>query len=235
MTGFDDAATSLSALADDLRRRIYSFVRKAGRRVSREETAQAVGISRKLAAFHLDKLVDRGLLTASFARLTSTGGPGAGRTSKLYELSDKELRIEIPERNHRLLGTMLLRGVEDQRPGESANDAVIRAAFETGVELGEKVRRERKLRPPGPERTFSTANEVLGELGFEPYTDDLGRLALRNCPFRPLTEGSLDTVCGMNRRFAEGFVRGLGSERVAVELETGSGECCVKLIAAPRG
>ena len=230
MSEFDRAATSVASLGDDLRRRIYLFVKDAGRRVSREETAEAVGISRKLAAFHLDKLVDRGLLTASFARPRGTGGPGAGRTSKLYERSDIEIDLQIPERNHRLLGTMLLRGIEAQREGESTNEAVRRAAYETGLELGETIKRERRLRPPGPERTLSTASDVLADLGFEPSTDELGRLALRNCPFRPLSDRSRETVCGMNRRFAEGFLRGVGSERVTAELEATEGECCVKLV-----
>jgi predicted ArsR family transcriptional regulator len=230
MSDFDRAATSVAVLGDDLRRRIYLFVKEEARRVSREETAEAVGISRKLAAFHLDKLVDRGLLTASFARPPGVGGPGAGRPSKLYERSGAEIDLQIPERNHRLLGAMLLRGVETQRTGESAEDAARRSAYDTGLELGEKVKRERRLRPPGVERTLSTARDALADLGFEPYTDAQGRLALRNCPFRPLTDASRQTVCGMNRRFAEGFLRGVGSEKVTAELEFTEGECCVKLL-----
>ncbi|MEA2461889.1 MAG: hypothetical protein QOH90_2066, partial [Actinomycetota bacterium] len=73
------------ALADGLRRRMYLFIRAQGRPVGREEAAGAVGISAKLAAFHLDKLVERGLLTAQYARLAGRTGPGAGRPSKLYE------------------------------------------------------------------------------------------------------------------------------------------------------
>ncbi|MBO0788607.1 MAG: winged helix-turn-helix transcriptional regulator, partial [Actinobacteria bacterium] len=55
-------------LADEQRRRIYDFVRRAGAPVTRDQVAGAVGISRKLAAFHLDKLAAAGLLETSFPR-----------------------------------------------------------------------------------------------------------------------------------------------------------------------
>ena len=57
-------AYRVGALDDDLRRRMYAYCRRAGHSVTRDEAAAHVGISRKLAAFHLDKLVDAGLLWA---------------------------------------------------------------------------------------------------------------------------------------------------------------------------
>ena len=53
-------------------------------RSSRDAAAQALGIGRPLAVFHLDKLVEAGLLEASFRRLSGKTGPGAGRPAKLY-------------------------------------------------------------------------------------------------------------------------------------------------------
>ena len=47
--------SAIAVLADDLRRRMYEFIRRADGPVTRDEAAAAVGISRKLAAFHLDK------------------------------------------------------------------------------------------------------------------------------------------------------------------------------------
>jgi predicted ArsR family transcriptional regulator len=80
---------AISALDDDLRRSMYLFIRGNGRPASREEVADAVGVSRKLAAFHLDKLVDRGLLVATYARPPGRTGRGAGRSAKYYGLSDR--------------------------------------------------------------------------------------------------------------------------------------------------
>src|SRR5205814_6965297 len=53
----DTSLTTLAVLTEEMRWRLYSFVRAAHRPVSREEAAASTGISRKLAAFHLDKLV----------------------------------------------------------------------------------------------------------------------------------------------------------------------------------
>ena len=80
-------ASAVAALEDDLRQGMYLEVRRRRRPVSREEVAEAMGVSRKLAAFHLDKLVDRGLLVTSYARPPGRGGRGAGRSAKYYEPS----------------------------------------------------------------------------------------------------------------------------------------------------
>src|SRR5512134_2826917 len=97
LAGLKRDAEALGALEDELRRRLYLFVRTQGRPVNRDEAAAAEGISRKLAAFHLDKLVDRGLLTATYARPPGRGGRGAGRTAKYYQPSSREFHVTIPE------------------------------------------------------------------------------------------------------------------------------------------
>ena len=51
------ALTSIGVLADDVRRDLYFHVRDAANPISRDEAAELAGISRNLAAFHLEKLV----------------------------------------------------------------------------------------------------------------------------------------------------------------------------------
>lgn len=75
-----------AALSDDLRRQMYAHIRQARRPVSREEAAKSVGISRKLAAFHLDKLVEVDLLRAHYEPVD--GVRKVGRAPKLYEPTD---------------------------------------------------------------------------------------------------------------------------------------------------
>jgi predicted ArsR family transcriptional regulator len=94
------ALSAVAVLADDLRRRMYEFIRRADGPVTRDEAAAAVGISRKLAAFHLDKLVDAGLLEAGFAR--PAGLRRAGRASKVYAPADVDVQVSIPPRPGRL-------------------------------------------------------------------------------------------------------------------------------------
>jgi predicted ArsR family transcriptional regulator len=222
-------ASAVGALEDELRLRLYLFVRGRGRPVNRDEAAEAAGISRKLAAFHLDKLVDRGLLVATYARPPGRGGRGAGRTAKYYRPSDRQLEVSIPERRYDLLGSILLRAVGSQRPDEAAGEATRRAAEETGLEIGREERRRRAIPPAGPERALTVTGEVLEETGYEPYRDERGCVRVRNCPFHALAEQDRDLVCGMNERLVAGIVRGLGNETVRVILDPIPGECCVRL------
>jgi hypothetical protein len=60
------AIDSGSVLSEDSRRHMFTFIRSVGHTVTRDDAAASVGIFRKLAAFHLDKLVDVGLLRARY-------------------------------------------------------------------------------------------------------------------------------------------------------------------------
>jgi predicted ArsR family transcriptional regulator len=218
----------IGALDDDLRRGIYRFVREAGRPVTREEVAAAVGISRKLAAFHLDKLLERELLVATYARPPGRTGRGAGRTAKYYEPSDREFDISVPERNYDVMGSILLGAIEQQEPGESNEGAAKRVAHETGEQIGRSERAKRRLPSPGPERTIAVATEVLESCGYEPYLEDRN-LRMRNCPFHALAEQHRDIVCALNRELIDGVVEGLGNATVDVALTPTPGKCCVTI------
>jgi predicted ArsR family transcriptional regulator len=234
LSGMERDVEAVGALEDDLRRRLYVFVRAQGRPVNRDEAGEAVGISRKLAAFHLDKLVDRGLLSHTYARPPGRGGPGAGRSAKYYEPSDREIDVTIPERRYDLLGSVFLRALRSQEQGESGEDAARRAAHETGWELGDGERRRLGLPPPGPERAMTVATDLLEEAGYEPYRDEGGCVRLRSCPFHRLAEQERDLVCGMNERLVEGIVRGLGNGTLGVVLDPMPGQCCVRLESPAR-
>lgn len=225
----ESSAAVLGVLDDDLRRRIFLFVREQGLPASREEVAQHVGISRKLAAFHLDKLSERGLLDHHYARPAGRGGPGAGRPAKVYEPSALTIEVSMPQRQYELAGKLLLDGVANQAEGESAQTSTNAAAQSEGTRLGREAGAGRGLRHPGPERTLAAAEEILGDHGFEPFRESPKVLALRNCPFHGLAERSPEVVCGMNRAFIDGIVRGLGNDSVDVILEPEPGHCCVKL------
>jgi predicted ArsR family transcriptional regulator len=229
LRGLRRDAEALGALEDDLRRELYLHVRRTGRPVTREEAAAATGISRKLAAFHLDKLVDRGLLRFAYARPPGRGGRGAGRPAKYYEPSGRELDVSIPERRYDLLGTVLLRALRSKDESERGDEAARRAARDTGLEIGRSERRRLGIARPGPERAIKVTTDVLEERGYEPYRDDQGCVRLRSCPFHALAEQDRDLVCGMNERLIDGVVRGLGNDNVRVVFEPVPGECCVRV------
>lgn len=224
-------AGPLAALGEEMRRRVYLLVRSRREPLSRDEVGAALGISRKLAAFHLEKLLKAGLLRAHYARPPGRSGRGAGRTAKFYAPSEVEIEVSIPERRYDLVGSLLVEAVQAERPDESTRDAALRVARQRGAELGERVRSEMALRRPGPERTLAVAEEVLSREGFEPYRDEPGLVALRNCPFHSLAQRAPDLVCAMNRSFLEGVLRGMGNKSVEAVPERKPGDCCVTLRA----
>jgi predicted ArsR family transcriptional regulator len=82
--GTDPGRQQLAAIAllgDELRQRLYRFVAAQPGPVTRDQAAAAVGISRKLAAFHLDKLTAAGLLQAT-ASDPASRRPGPGRAPR---------------------------------------------------------------------------------------------------------------------------------------------------------
>ncbi len=209
---------------------MYVFIRGQGRPVSRDEAADHVGISRKLAAFHLDKLVERGLLTAHYARPPGRTGRGAGRSSKFYEPSNLEVEVSIPERRYDIVGEIMVDALAGDSE-ESPKVAARRIAYERGHAIGEDVKEQLRLRPPGSKRALSVAEETLAGYGYEPYRVTEDTISLRNCPFHELSRRAPDLVCGLNREFIDGLLRGLGNDTVEAALEPTPGECCVKLRA----
>ena len=161
-------------------------------------------------------MVERGLLTA--------------RSSKLYEPSDVEVDVSIPERRYDIVGEIMLAALDQDAP-EPPREVAKRVANQKGRALGESVRTKLRLRPPGGERALSVAEEALAEYGFEPYREEPATVALRNCPFHRLARQAPELVCALNREFIDGFLRGLGNDTVEAALAPTPGQCCVKLRA----
>ncbi len=228
MGKFDNDVETLAVLGEDLRRRMYLYIREQKTPVSREEVAHALGLSRKLAAFHLDKLADNGLLEYHYERPPGRTGPGAGRPAKRYRPSQREIEVSIPQRHYDLAGRLLVDAVRTQSPADEPIGHAVETARKAGETMGERERRERRLRPPGADRTLAVAAEVLADHGFEPLRQG-DEVVLRNCPFHELSREAPDLVCAMNQGFIEGLVRGLGNDSVEAALEPEPGQCCVKL------
>jgi predicted ArsR family transcriptional regulator len=224
-----EAVTAVAVLADRARREIYAFARGQGRPITRDEAAAHLGISRKLAAFHLDKLVAAGLLAATVGQ---RAGPGRiGRPPKAYEPTDAEIEVSVPARRYDLAAQILLDAVVDaDRAGVRAGDAALHAGRRHGVGLGRAARTSLRGGPIGPERTLSLVEQVALDAGYEPVRAGPRVLQLRNCPFSRLTDDSREVVCGVNVALFAGIVEGIGG-MVRVELAPWEGHCCVRLTA----
>ena len=217
---------AVALLEEPIRRRLYEWVVEHGLPVGRDEAAEAVGISRGLAAFHLDRLVDAGLLRAEYRRLTGRTGPGAGRPAKLYLPSDRPIELSLPRRRYELAARLLADGLE---ASEDPRSAVGAAARTFGESLG-RTRRDAPARRDGTRRIREAVEGALRDEGYEPAVDASGVIRLRNCPFHALVEEHRDLVCGMNLALLQGLLAGLrGEDRFEASLEEQPGFCCVAL------
>ncbi|MFI5682819.1 helix-turn-helix transcriptional regulator [Streptomyces sp. NPDC051636] len=226
--GLDHASlTALAVLGDEQRRRMFEFIRRERRPVTREEVADSLGISRKLAAFHLDKLVAAGLLQAHYG--SPAGIRKVGRRPKVYEPVADAIAVNIPERRYGMLADVLTEAVLTETEGESARDAALRVAFQRGEALGGTERERVRPGRLGVERALSLAAETLEEFGFEPERAAPTLLRLRNCPFHPLAAQAPELVCSVNQAFLAGYLRGLGSDRTTAVLAPQPDSCCVEL------
>ncbi|TDE18841.1 transcriptional regulator, partial [Actinomadura sp. 6K520] len=117
---------AIALLQDPVRRRLYEFVAAQGREVGRNEAAEAAGVARTLAAFHLDRLVDAGLLEAGSRRLTGRSGPGAGRPAKVYRRSPGERGVSVPARDYRTAAGLLAEAAETAGLDVEVRDAARR-------------------------------------------------------------------------------------------------------------
>ena len=209
--------SSVSSLDDPVRRRLYEVVRERTEPVGRDEAAAAAGVGRALAVYHLDKLVEAGLLTASYQRPPGRSGPGAGRPAKLYARSDREFAVTVPPREYELAARLLAQAVESDPSGQS-QAALLDAARRLGAELGSRF-------PSGD----AGLEQALSAHGYEPRHGDHDGIRLRNCPFHQLAEQHRDVTCGMNLGLIQGILAGLGADGLRPVLDPQPGHCCVAI------
>ncbi|MBA3778708.1 MAG: helix-turn-helix domain-containing protein [Chloroflexi bacterium] len=212
----------IAALREPTRRRLYQYVERQPRGVSRDEAAAAVGVSRALAAFHLDKLIGVGLLKADYRRLTARTGPGAGRTSKIYRRSRRQFEMSLPHRNHELLARLLA----EASPTDAQPSSTEAPAYKYGRLLGRRARRRIRA-GADDDRLLGCVRDVLETLGFEPYEASAGHLRLRNCPFAPLSRQFTPVVCAAGQALAMGILQGVGADQLAVTRDERPDQCCV--------
>lgn len=208
------ALAGLAPLIEPIRLSLYRHLQeRAPEAVGRDEAAAALGISRSLAAFHLDRLVAAGLVVAIFRRLNDRSGPGAGRPSKLYRPATPELSYSLPPRRYDLAGLLLARA--------------IRGLGQEGVK---KVRGEARRygRSLGQQGGWPELHAILIREGYSPVESGKDELALRNCPFDALAVESIEPVCAMNLALIEGLIEATGAV-CAARLTPKPGWCCVRL------
>lgn len=218
---FSALAAGIGALSDDTRRALYEYVAAEHGPVSREQAATALGLRAHKANFHLDRLVEEGLLDVEYRRLTGRTGPGAGRPSKLYRRSEKEFAVSLPPRRYDLVGDILAASVTRASDGEPLDSALHESARGHGLEAG-------RAAPHGEDATITDLAATLAEQGYEPH-DHAGVLELHNCPFDALASKHTALVCGLNESYVQGVADGMECREADARLEPGDGRCCVRV------
>jgi predicted ArsR family transcriptional regulator len=210
--------TQLKALTDTSRRALYDYVRRQPHPVSRDDAAEATGMTRGLAAFHLDKLVDVGLLAARY-EAPRQRPRGRGRTPKVYQLNGDGVAFTLPARRYELIADILAEAMSSptQPPTAVAAEVAYRRGLEFATAAGAPT---------------ADLTDVLEHLGFEPQPGTEAIL-LHNCPFHALATRYTALVCGLNQALVSGVIRGCGSARAEARLVPRPGACCVEIRLPP--
>jgi predicted ArsR family transcriptional regulator len=224
MDGMRRDAAGIGALADPVRHRLYLFVCSQPGPVSRDQAADAVGIARHQAKFHLDRLADEGLLECDYARVTGRSGPGAGRTSKLYRRARRDIAVSLPPREYELAGRLMADAIaRSAATGVPAVEALDQIAREYGRAIAEHIER-----PSDRDSALQLAAAVLTDYGYEPRYSN-GEVQLANCPFHALARRQTELACGMNHALVCGVADALAPHSPHTCLEPQPERCCVVL------
>lgn len=206
------ALAALASLDEPVRRRLYDYVSSQDRPVAREEAAEAAGITRTLAAYHLDKLADAGLLAGTYQRPPGRSGPGAGRPAKLYQLARQELAVSVPPRAYEMLARLLAEAAESDTTG-NVRVTLRRAAHDLGRQTGSE--------------SGVDLISAMSACGYQPHAAAEGALELHNCPFHRITQEHPELVCGLNLSLIEGVIAGSAHPQARAVLNPSPGRCCV--------
>jgi predicted ArsR family transcriptional regulator len=213
---FPDRVAALAALDDPVRKAVFDLVASSSEPIGRDTTAKALGVSRRIAALHLDRLAEQGLLEFEFRRPPGRGGPGAGRPAKLYRRAGDEVAVSVPERHYDVIGELLAAAVSDSiATGASVREVLSRTAYDAGQAIGVRAG---ELEP------------ALAEAGYEPRRDDAGAVHLHNCPFHRIARQYTELVCGVNLELLRGVADGAGDDPGRAVLDPRPGRCCVRLL-----
>jgi predicted ArsR family transcriptional regulator len=218
----------VAALADPIRRELYLYLSAQPAPISRDQASDVLGIARHTAKFHLDKLAEEGLLDISFKRLSERRGPGAGRPTKLYARSRRQLSVILPERRYDLAGHLLASAIDHAAAqGTTVEDTLKAVAGDWGRSVADQARATAGPRS-STEQLIACTCQALTENGYEAHCSG-GTVVLGNCPFDVLAKEHTELVCGMNLAIMAAVVDQLEETSLAARLEPAPDRCCVVL------
>jgi predicted ArsR family transcriptional regulator len=193
-----------SAFGDPTRREIYVFAHGEEGGVTAAEVAERFELHPNVARHHLDKLAAGGYLQVAVERHR----PGAGRPSKRYRASDKEMGLEFPARRDDLLITLLARTL-----ALVPADAAEAMAEEVGLDYGRSL--AASMAPAEGHRSLQVALHAVADAltahGFAAHTDARGgalAIVSEHCPFGTAAVQH-PVICAVDRGMVKGMLASL--------------------------
>ncbi|WP_139416822.1 helix-turn-helix transcriptional regulator [Agromyces laixinhei] len=176
------ALASSAALASPARRRVLGALERSGEPVEAAELAESIGVHVTTARFHLDQLVDAGVVE------TTTRHRGRrGRPRLQYALVDAVAARARDERSRDRLIDALAAALEGQ-----GSETRARLSSEAGQNWAASL-----SVPSGGEAPTERLVRVLDELGFAPERVPEG-LSLHACPFRDSARRHRGVICAVH-------------------------------------
>jgi len=218
---FSAAVTAVtSAFGDPTRREIYLMAHDADGGVTAGEVAERFELHPNVARHHLDKLAAGGYLEVHVER---SAHPGAGRPSKRYRATAKEMGLEFPARKNDLLITLLARTL-----ALVPHDQAEAMAEQVGQEYGRAMASSMGGRArPGtdPHRSLQVALHAVADAltahGFAAHAEAEGGRGLAiisdHCPFGDAAVQH-PVICAVDRGIVKGMLSTLYGDTVPETL-----------------
>jgi len=202
---FSAAVTAVTtAFGDPTRRDIYLFVRQGDEGVTAAEVADRFALHPNVARHHLDKLAAGGYLQVCVEQVHA----GAGRPSKRYRASNKQMDLQFPARRDDLLIVLLGRALA-LVPPEQAEAMAEDVGHEYGLSLAHD------MAPDARHRSFRAALHAVAEAftahGFAAHAEARGgslAIIAEQCPFGSAAQQH-PFICAVDRGMVRGMLAGL--------------------------
>ena len=200
-------AAVTSAFGDPTRRRIYLEAHEHPEGVTASEVAERFELHANVARHHLDKLAAGGYLEVRTGR--TVAGAGAGRPSKRYVATAREVELQFPVHHDDLVMTLLARALE-----LLPRDAAEAMAEEVGAEYGRVM--ASSLGPVAEgQRSFRSALHAVADAltahGFAAHAEGRGdalSIVSDHCPFGGPAVAS-PVICAVDRGMVKGMLAAL--------------------------
>ena len=202
---FSAAVTAVTtAFGDPTRRDIYLFARGDDDGVTAAEVAERFALHSNVARHHLDKLAAGGYLQVGVEQVHA----GAGRPSKRYRASNKEMELEFPARRDDLLIVLLGRALA-LVPPEQAEAMAEEVGHDYGLSLAHD------MAPDARHRSFRAALHAVADAftahGFAAHAEARGgslAIIAEQCPFGTAAQQH-PFICAVDRGMVKGMLAGL--------------------------